>query len=138
MGFASGKDGVFKIDDSGGVLRDISNRVVSVNFPQSADVHDVTVFGDDSRKFVPGLKNATFSVEGVFDGAAASVDEILQGIVGKEGSFEYGPQGGTAGLPKYTGECIVTEYGASTPVDDKVSFSLSVQVTGDVTRSTYA
>ena len=128
MAFASGKDGVFKIDDSGGVLRNISNKVVSVNFPQSADVHDVTVFGDDSRKFVPGLKNATFSVE----------DKILQGIVGKEGSFEYGPQGGTAGLPKYTGECIVTEYGASTPVDDKVSFSLSVQVTGDVTRSTYA
>src|SRR3989337_1360975 len=102
MAFASGKDGVFKIDDSGGVLRNISNKVVSVNFPQSADVHDVTVFGDDSRKFVPGLKNATFSVEGVFDGAAASVDEILQGIVGKEGPFEYGPHGGTAGPPKYT------------------------------------
>jgi hypothetical protein len=50
--------------------------------------------------------------------------------------FEYNPQGTTVGLPKYTGNCILTKYEATTPVDDAGHFTGEFQLTGDVVRGT--
>ena len=53
-------------------------------------------------------------------------------------SFEYGPEGSTAGDAKYTGECIMTSYEKSGAVGDVVTYSAEFQVTGAVTRGTWS
>jgi len=119
MAFVHGKDSVFKLDNSGGSLTDISTYVNSVDFPETV-----------------GLKDATLSISGLWD---STLDGILGAVVGQSAtlSFEYSPEGTGSGAVQYTGECILTSYSQSSPVGDVVGFSADMQVSGDVTRATH-
>lgn len=135
--FRHGKSTVFKVDNSGGTLTDISNSLTDVSFPQSVDTAETSAFGSSAKTYVVGLTDATISVSGMFD---ATVDAHLSGILAQAAtvSFEYGPEGSTSGFVKYTGESILTSYEKSGAIGDMVSFSAEFQVSGAVTRGTYA
>lgn len=134
--FRHGKTAVFKVDDSGGTLRDISDAANSISFPREAEALETTSFGSSDRTYIVGFKNQTISVEGSFD---ATYDGYLAGTLGQDAtvSFEYGPEGSTATRVKYSGEAILTSYESSAGVGDVVNFSASWQITGAVTRGTW-
>ena len=96
MAFVHGKDSVFKLDNSGGALTDISTYVNSVDFPETADVAETTTLGDGSKSYIVGLKDATLSISGLWD---STLDGILGAVVGQSAtlSFEYSPEGTTGG-----------------------------------------
>lgn len=135
--FRHGKSTVFKVDNSGGTLTDISNTLTDVSFPQSVDTAETSAFGDSAKTYIVGLTDSTISISGNFD---ATVDAHLASILGQSASvsFEYGPEGSTNGLVKYTGECYLTSYEKSGAIGDVVSFSAEFQVTGAVSRGTYS
>ena len=136
MAFVHGSDSVFKLDNSGGSLTDISTYVNNVDFPETADVAETSTLGASNKTYIVGLKDATISLGGLFD---ATVDAILGAVVGQSAtlSFEYSPEGTGSGKVKYTGECILTSYTLSSPVGDVVGFSADLQVSGAVTRGTH-
>jgi hypothetical protein len=131
--FTHGKNAAFKIDDSGGTLRDISDVLTDVAISRTADVAEVSAFSNSSKAYVAGLKDATITISGSFD---ATVDGYLSGILGAEGSFEFYPIGTTGGNPKASGEAIMTSYDRTPDVGGAVSFSAAFQVSGDVTEGT--
>ena len=131
--FTHGKNAAFKIDDSGGTLRDISDVLTDVSISRTADVAEVSAFSNSSKAFVAGLKDATLTISGSFD---ATVDGYLSGILGAEGSFEFYPIGTTGGNPKALGECIMTSYDRTPDVGGAVTFTAAFQVSGDVTEGT--
>jgi len=131
--FTHGKSAAFKIDDSGGTLRDISNVLTDVAVSKTADVAEVSAFSNSSKAYVAGLKDATITISGSFD---ATVDGYLKAIVGVAGSFEFYPIGTTGGNPKASGEAICTSYDRTPDVGGAVSFSAAFQVSGDVTEGT--
>lgn len=135
--FTHGKATVFKVDNSGGTLTEISNVLTDVSFPQTVETAETSSFGSSAKTYVVGLSDATISVSGNFD---ATVDAHLSGILGQAASvsFEYGPEGSATSDAKYTGECILTSYEKSGAVGDVVTFSAEFQVTGAVTRGTYS
>lgn len=135
--FRHGKSTVFKVDNSGGTLTDISNTLTDLGFPQTVETAETTSFGSSAKTYVVGLSDSTVSVSGNFD---ATVDAHLAGILGQAASvsFEYGPEGSTTGQVKYTGEAILTSYEKSGAVGDVVTYSAEFQVTGSVTRGSYA
>ena len=135
--FRHGKSTVFKVDNNAGALTDISNTLTDVSFPQSVDTAETSAFGASAKSYVVGLSDATLSVSGNFD---ATVDAHLAAIVGKADSvsFEYGPEGSTAGFVKYTGEALLTSYEKSGAIGDVVTYSAEFQVTGAITRGAYA
>jgi hypothetical protein len=57
--FTHGKNAAFKIDDSGGTLRDISDVLTDVSISRTADVAEVSAFTNSSKAYVAGLKDAT-------------------------------------------------------------------------------
>tara|TARA_Y100001937_G_C7136036_1_gene340087 strand:+ start:7136 stop:7546 length:411 start_codon:yes stop_codon:yes gene_type:complete len=136
MAFVHGSDSVFKLDNAGGSLTDISTFVNNVDFPETADVAETSTLGASNKTYIVGLKDATISLGGLFD---ATVDAILGAVVGQSAtlSFEYSPEGTASGKVKYTGECILTSYTLSSPVGDVVGFSADLQVSGAVTRATH-
>jgi len=136
MAFVHGKDSVFKIDNSGGSLTDISAYVNSVDMPQTVDVAETTVLGKDNKTYIVGLKDATISLAGLWD---STVDAIFGAVLGQSAtlSFEYSPEGTTSGNVKYTGEAILTSYSKNSPVGDVVSYSADLQVSDAVTRGTH-
>jgi len=131
--FTHGKNAAFKIDDSGGTLRDISDVLTDVSISRTADVAEVSAFSNSSKAFVSGLKDATLTISGSFD---ATVDGYLSGILGSEGSFEFYPIGTTGGNPKASGEAIMTSYDRTPDIGGAVTFTAAFQVSGDVTEGT--
>ena len=136
MAFTHGKDSVFKLDNSGGSLTDISTYVNNVDFPETADVSETTTLGADNKTYIAGLKDATISLSGLWDSTA---DAIFGAVVGQSAtlSYEYSPEGTASGKVKYTGEAILTSYAISSPVGDAVGYSADLQVSGAVTRGTH-
>lgn len=138
MPFRHGKNAVFKVDNSGGTLTDISTYLDDISMPRSIETAETTTFGvtGGAKTYVVGLNDATISVSGKYD---ATVDAHLAGILGQEASvsFEYGAAGSTVGFIKFTGECFLTKYDLKSPVGDVVTFSADFQISGPVTRGTY-
>ena len=136
MAFTHGKDSVFKLDNSGGSLTDISTYVNNVDFPETADVSETTTLGADNKTYIAGLKDATISLSGLWD---ATADAIFGAVVGQSAtlSYEYSPEGTASGKVKYTGEAILTSYAISSPVGDAVGYSADLQVSGSVTRGSH-
>jgi hypothetical protein len=135
--FRHGKSTSFKIDDSGGTLRDISNTLTDVSFPQSVDTAETSSFGDSAKTYIVGLTDGTLSVSGNFD---ATVDGYIAGTVGFATplEFEYGPEGSSSGYVKYSGTAILTSYEKSGAIGDVVTYSAEYQITGAVTRGTWS
>ncbi len=136
MAFVHGKSAVFKLDDSGGTLRDLSAFLDEVSFPRSIETAEVTTFGNSAKAYITGLTDATISLSGKFDSTA---DGYIAGVLGQSAtlSWEYGPAGSTGGLIKYSGEAIVTSYEVGASVGDAVTGSVELQVTGTITRGTW-
>jgi hypothetical protein len=127
-----------RIDNSGGVLTDISRSVKNVNFSRDAELLDATTFqapGGD-KEFIVGFKDNKFDIEGNADSVVAT---HLNGIAGQEAtvSFQYGPEGTTAGNRRYTGEAVMVSYRESTPATGLNTFTASFQITGQVTVGVY-
>lgn len=138
MAFVHGKSAVFKLDDSGGTLRDLSSYLNDVSMPRDIETAETTTFGvsGSAKTYITGLTDATISISGLFD---ATADGYLAGVVGNTAtlSFEYGPAGSSGGNVKYSGECIMTSYEVSASVGDAVQASADFQVTGQITRGTW-
>ena len=139
MAFVHGKSAVFKLDDSGATLRDLSAYLNDISLSRDIETAETTTFGvaGSAKTYIVGLSDATFSISGLFD---ATADGYLSGVLGQSAtlSFEYGPAGSTAGLVKYSGECIMTSYEVSAAVGDAVQASADFQVTGAITRGTWS
>lgn len=147
MAFIHGKKTYFAIDNNAGTLTNISTYLNNVDFPRDADVPETTTFDPTGatcdRTYIAGLRNATISVSGFFDPASSAVDEILEDILTGTNyetskTFSYGPEDNTMGNVEYTGECFMTSYSTSSPVDGVTSFTADFQVTGAITRGTYS
>jgi len=136
MAFVHGKASVFKLDDSSGSLTDISAYVNEASFPRSIETAETTVFGNNAKTYIVGLTDATISLSGPWD---STFDGYVAPSVGSSTTltFNYGPAGSTASYVKLTGETIITSYEVSGPVGDVVTYSLELQVTGAITRTTW-
>lgn len=135
--FRHGKNAAFFLDSTAGTLINYSSGVTSVTVSRSMDPAEVTSYGDNDRVYIPGLRGATISVEGVFSSThAAKLDGVFASNSTSSRTAEFNPDGSTAsGRRLYTAETYMTslEYGA--PVDDAVSLSFELIITGAVTST---
>lgn len=131
-----GRNGDFRIDDSGGSLRDISRHVMSVSMDRDAPEIDTTTYQATAREFIADFSGATISIEG---NANSTVMGYLHGIVGQAaGSFQWGPEGTTAGYRKMTGECVCTKVAENTAAAGQQNkFTATFRVDGAITFGTY-
>jgi hypothetical protein len=131
---------VFKLDDAGGTLRTLTAFLDNVTFSNSVDVADTTTMGTEVKTYLSGHSDATLSISGLYDSTATTgPDVVLQGIVGKEStsSFEYGPEGGSTGKVKISGEAFLTGYEINAAGGDAVKFTADFQVSGAVTQGAF-
>lgn len=138
MAFVHGKDSYFQLDNTGGTPTDISAYVDSVEgLPGEVELSDVSALGDEGHKNIPGLENASISLSGHWDSTEDAVFGAPSAWKSATRTFSFGPAGSTAALIKYTGEAWITNYTVSAAVADKVSWSATLQVDGQVTRTTF-
>lgn len=136
---AHGKNFVFKLDDSGATLRQITgvSKVTGLPGPYPGD--DVTASGDAGAKTVVGIPDVSFSVEGPYDNTASTGSHtVISGLPGLSATqtFEYSPLGTTGGYPKYSGECRCTSYVVDADVKGALRYKADFHVEGAVTLGT--
>lgn len=139
MAGISARSTVFKITDSGSTLRDISPYLTSCSFPRESGTEESQTFGDSAKERIVTLTDASISIEGFWDPAAAPApDVVLAGLVGNAATaFEYGPAGSTGGYVKYTGSAVLVSYEPKGEVGGLIQFSAEFQVSGAITRTTW-
>jgi len=141
MAFVHGKDAVFSLDDSGGSLRAVKIYLNAVTgLPGARGLSETTAFGDQGTRYIPSLSNVTFSIAGHFDSTASTgIATVLNGLrtATATASFEYGPEGSTAGKVKYSGECWMSELAVDSSVSERVPIAATFQVDGVVTVGVY-
>lgn len=137
MPFVAARVSNFKLDNAAGTLTDISAYVDSVGgIANTTDMLETTTFGSTSKSYIGGLRNGdTISVSGKWD---SPLNTQITGLLGatNTSTFEYSPAGTAAGTPKVSGECLVASYEVSSSVADLVTFTVSLQITGNVTWGT--
>lgn len=138
--FIPSKLTVVKLDDSGGSLTDISQYVNSVTFSMELEEMETTCFGATSRTFIPGFAAASVSMSGnwdrTFDAFASAIYAAFQAGTLATISFEYHPEGTSAGDRKYTCELVMTTWEPGSEIDDPVAWSADFRVSGTVTPGT--
>lgn len=137
-----GHKSYFALEDSAGTtLRNISPYVTSVTFEQDNDTSDTTTFGAEGHTFIVGLTNGKITIVGLWDKSAlVGSDTVFQSLIGYETNtmtFNYGPEGSTAGQKLKSGECVLESYVESDPVADLVTFTAVLQISGSVTVTTF-
>lgn len=129
MAFVHGKNTAVTIDGD-----DLSVYSNSVTFGRSADTHDVTTFGKNSKVYAPGLKDGTASIEGIYDNTAlVSPGAVLRPLIGAaEVPLVYKPEGTGTGKPTATVDVLVTSYEETAAVGDMVMWSCELQLSDDI------
>lgn len=143
MAGAHGKDAYFSLEDSAGsTLRNLSTYITNTIFSRSNDTHDTTTYGAEGHTFITGLTNGTIQIQGLYDTTASTgsltVLDSLMGLDAVTLGWEFGPVGNANGAVKYSGECILQDLEISEPVADLITFSATLQISGDVTKGTFS
>lgn len=129
MAFVHGKGVAVNIDSN-----DLSAFSNSVTFTRTADSHDVTTFGKNSKVYASGLKDGTATIEGIYDNTASTgPGAVLRPLIGGAAVvLTYEPEGTGASKPLATVDCIVTSYEETAPVADMVTWSAELQLSDDI------
>jgi hypothetical protein len=139
MAGVHGKKTVFKLDNAAGTLTDISALLNDVQFPRTKEKAQDSGFGQNSHTYVVGLQDGTITISGPW---STTIDAQLGALMvpGQDQTltFEYGPQGGSTGNVKYTGEAYLESYEPGGSISDVSQFSATLQISGDVSRTTFA
>jgi hypothetical protein len=130
MAAIHGKNTAVDIDDN-----DLSIYSNNVTFTRTADSHETTTFGSDSKTYVSGLKDGTATVEGIYDSTTATgPSAVFRPLIGGVAvPFTFQPEGAGGTKPQALVDVIVTQYEESAPVGDMITWSAELQFTGDIT-----
>lgn len=133
MAFVHGRGTVVSID--GDPLSAFSN---SVTFTRTADTHDVTTFGKNSKVYAPGLKDGTATIEGTYDNTAATgPGAVLRPLIGAAAvELIYQPEGDGTGRPVATVDVLVNSYDESSAASDMIKFTAELQFSDDIADTT--
>lgn len=113
----------------------LSTYLKSGGLDAPLDTFDVSTWGSTAKSYITGLEDGTFSLDGVWD---ATVDGYIAGLKGDSRAFEYGPAGNDQGYVKYSGNVILTSFNISNDLSGEIKFTATLQVTGGVSRGTFA
>ncbi len=103
----------------------------SVEFTRTKETVDATTFRSRGKRFVGGFPDSTITAEGLWDGDADAIDEVLDAAISSDAqsNWIYLPEGDTLGRPGYGTIAIDTSHSVSGSVDDIVATAIEAQPT---------
>lgn len=120
-----GKNAVVTLDGDA-----LTDYVSSTTFTRTAEALDTTVYGLGAKRYDPGLKDGTVSLEGVYDTTAVTgPGAIIRPLVGAAAvTFVWRPEGTGTTKPEAEVDVIVTSYEESSPAADYVRWTAELQM----------
>ena len=126
-------DAVVKIDNSSGTLTTVAN-INAADIATAIAELDVSQAGNDDMEYEPGQRSHTVTTGGPW---TAADDALFSGILGsRDIDIEVFPEGDASGRVKKAAKCFVTAYSTSASLGSAVTYSVTIRISGAVTRST--
>jgi len=123
MAYAHGKEARVYVNGY-----DLSGYLTGIKGSNEADTAEVSTFGDSAKERISGLRDASITGEGVFDGATSAEDQVFAAALGvNNGIFTVMPQGDTLGNRAYGLSAEETSYESDADLGDAVKFSFEAQ-----------
>lgn len=112
---------------------EITTYFNSSSIDSSKETVETTAFGSTSKTYIPGLRDATASLEGMFDGTiSAALDAALAAASGK--AYTFFPEGDAVTKYGFGLLAIDTGYAVSSGMDDVNKVSAEFQANGGADR----
>lgn len=126
--FRHGKNAVVLFDGA-----DFTTFFNEATASSSVETAETTTFGSGAKTYITGLKDATASLSGLFEGSAAGTDAAFAAAIASDATqiVTIGPEGGAAGTRSIGISAIETSYEISSPVADVVAISAEIQAESD-------
>lgn len=141
MAFKPGHGVHILLDNVAGSPVNISAYSDAFSFPNPTETVEVSVHGTNSKAFIPGLTGGGApSMSGPLDVALGTFVAALSAAhaAGSASStITYSPGGSVAGQFKRSAEVYLTAFDVSSGVSGRAEYSVSLQVTGATTDSTW-
>jgi hypothetical protein len=132
MAFVHGKTTKITI-----AAKDISPYTKTSSFEKSADMHDTTGYGATDHTKAGGLGDGKFTCSGTYDNTASvGPRNALLALVGTTVACVRNPEGVGTGKPNDAFSGVLTKYVETNPVDDMVTWSAEVEISGAVVTTT--
>lgn len=109
---------------------DLSAYFNSVSAGGVSDTAEVSTFGNNSKAYIPGLKDGTFSVEGYYDATAGAVDDVLATAIGTETIWTTVFAADAIGARGYGAATITTSVETGAEIGGAVTVSAEGQADG--------
>lgn len=107
---------------------DLSTYLNRIGASGMAEVANTTTFGASDKTYIPGLKDATISLEGLFEPTTGAENAVLNTALGvASGIVTFYPAGDAITNSGYGASGVEISYDIDIPVDDVVSVSADVQ-----------
>ena len=134
--FRAGKGGFLSISSATGGVINYSSGIDEVTLERSVNALVVTTFGDSDHNKIAGLRDGTLSFSGHF---SSTHEPKLSAALGHSTtlSWVFGPESTSNTRRKLSGGGILTGYTIGASVDDKVSMSGTLALSGTVTSTTF-
>lgn len=139
MAFVAGHNTVISYDNAAGSPTDISAYVDNIGgLDLTRATLDVTSFGDGSMASILGLRGgASVTVSGSWDAALNTIMVAVDALTtGATQTLKVSPAGTGSSTPYIQVETLLESYTVNSSVADKVTWSASLKMTGDVTTGT--
>ena len=146
MAFFDSSISRFHIDDTAGASRDLSASITEIEgIPGSRSLTEVTSLSDEGPVYIVGvgLKPAltTVTLTGIFDDSPSGADAVLGALFTENHpspvEFSYAPAGTSPGSVKYSGMCWVERYEVSSRAGERVGFTATLRVEGNIARAVH-
>ena len=131
MATHKGSSGVVKIAADGGSVTAVG-EVRSFSIDETADTIEDTVMGDSVKTYLSSLKDATLTIDALWDDADAQQLILDTGV---DIDWEIHPTGTGSGEKYYSGGGVVTAKTVSASYDGLVEASFSIQCSGAITEA---
>jgi hypothetical protein len=113
--------------------KDISPYTKTSSYEGSADVHETTGYGAASKTKAGGLKDGKFSCGGTYDNTASvGPRNALLSLLGTTVACVRNVEGTGTGKPNDAFSGVLSKYVETNPVDDMVTWSAEIEISGDV------
>ena len=129
----------FHIADTTGTSHDLSASITSIaGIPGTRTLIDVTSLTDDAPVYIPGAGSRPITLTGIFDD---NTDAVLGALFTENQEspteFNYAPAGTSPGSASYSGRCWVERYEVSSTAGDRVTYTATLRVEGNIARGVH-
>lgn len=140
QGAVSGRRYAFILDNAAGVPTPLNQYSPKGGISLSQETYDTTTAdGSDSKSSMLGLRDGQeFTIEFLYHIDLWTMLTAIRALTtGDPQTYQFGPEGSTAGKPRVTGECFLKSFAVDSPTGEKTTMNATFIQTGAQTTDTF-